>query len=487
MKLRLKTCIFLSGLFTLLCTDPIFADALSASSCSREHVQSAIDQAADGDVVQVPAGSCAWSDRVTISNKRVTLMGAGIDKTIIETLVSSGFNAALWIDSNKPVRVSGFTFTGDPGDKGVIRIAGSMTGWRMDHLKFLDIDGKPMDILASSGVINHNEFIGKIRSTHVHGQGDASWSSSWSPGGPQTVFFENNVFDLSDFHTIVSCVEGCRYTFRHNSVVNGSISTHGADTANRSGGVIEAYNNTFTSNSEQGRAIFMRGGTAVIFNNTFNGFRDTLISLANYRTCYNISWVGVGHDNNRNRCDGSQPIDGNLARPGHTGSHSGSSGQSTLVDTQKSFTPNEFVGWHVWNLSDGSKGKITSNNATTVTATLAGGSQNSWNAGDQYKITSGWPCKDQIGRGPGGSLGNQPSQPLYQWNNSWSHDGSTPVSPEIFPNAGYTCDDPGVYDQIRKGQDYFDNVARPDYTPYTYPHPATFDGGVAAPQNLRVD
>jgi len=64
---------------------------------------------------------------------------------------------------------------------------------------------------------------------------------------------------------------------------------------------------------------------------------------------------------------------------------------------------------------------VTANTATTVTCTMPGG----WANGNAYKISNGYPCRDQIGRGKDSALWSDyltfpaPSQalePSYVWN-----------------------------------------------------------------------
>ena len=59
------------------------AATIQASSCSRDAVQSAINSARDGDIVVIPAGNCTWNSTVSISDKSITLQGAGVDRTVI--------------------------------------------------------------------------------------------------------------------------------------------------------------------------------------------------------------------------------------------------------------------------------------------------------------------------------------------------------------------------------------------------------------------
>jgi hypothetical protein len=68
------------------------------------------------------------------------------------------------------------------------------------------------------------------------------------------------------------------------------------------------------------------------------------------------------------------------------GTHDGGDNQSILTDSGESWTANEFVGLYVHNTTDGSKGLITANTTNTITATLAGGTGNDWDDGDEYEI-----------------------------------------------------------------------------------------------------
>lgn len=68
------------------------------------------------------------------------------------------------------------------------------------------------------------------------------------------------------------------------------------------------------------------------------------------------------------------------------GEHDGASDDPVLTDTTKAWTVDEFAGQTIRNLTDGSSGKIVSNTANTITATLAGGIDNDWDVDDRYEI-----------------------------------------------------------------------------------------------------
>jgi hypothetical protein len=60
----------------------------------------------------------------------------------------------------------------------------------------------------------------------------------------------------------------------------------------------------------------------------------------------------------------------------------GADGQAALTDANLGATADELIGMWVRNDTDGSMGPITDNAATTITATLAGGTDNDWDTGD---------------------------------------------------------------------------------------------------------
>lgn len=70
----------------------------------------------------------------------------------------------------------------------------------------------------------------------------------------------------------------------------------------------------------------------------------------------------------------------------HTGIHTDTNNAATLKDSSASFKVDALIGLSIYNSTDGSDGVITDNDATTVTATLAGGTDNDWDTNDAYTI-----------------------------------------------------------------------------------------------------
>ena len=63
-----------------------------------EDIQAAMDSAAAGDTVYIPAGRSTWSERLEI-RKEIYIFGAGIDSTII-TRIGGGQAFYINVDSS---------------------------------------------------------------------------------------------------------------------------------------------------------------------------------------------------------------------------------------------------------------------------------------------------------------------------------------------------------------------------------------------------
>jgi hypothetical protein len=104
---------------------------------------------------------------------------------------------------------------------------------------------------------------------------------------------------------------GGRYVFRHNVVNNEMAGNHGTESTQRyrSCRSMEVYNNTFRKTGTRWfTGLFIRGGTGVFFNNTFDGY-NAAITLRTLRI--EKAYTPWG------RCDGSSLYDGNELSNGY--------------------------------------------------------------------------------------------------------------------------------------------------------------------------
>ncbi|MBK7585123.1 MAG: hypothetical protein IPI67_33655 [Myxococcales bacterium] len=416
-------------------------NTIQAASCSSADVQTAIDQAEDGDTVQVPAGTCSWTTSVTIGNKdsttkpatgkALTLAGAGSDATIIKYQLTAGYALGVAVPAGKAVRVTGFTFDGADNTTpatGAVSIGGDVGAFaRVDHSKFINLNAYGMNVYAVYGLIDHDYFsksptagpvtlVALVGDTSERtGSPDDSWARPPSMGTARAIFLEDDSFDLPNVaNGPEDAYEGARFVFRKNQVYGENLGWHGFDSSIRGTMQFEIYDNSMTNASPTGETdpnyphgllCESRSGTGVVYNNTVTngpgatpqfGTYDGFLELRNYRS--SDGFFGADADTgNSSFCNGRPhkdgPIDGNFA-----------------------------------------------------------GMQ-------------GYPCKDQTGR-----TTNQELSPTYSWDNNFL--GT--VGGHLFV-GGYGTLPAGGEDRttlhLVEGRDFYNGQPKPGYVAYVYPHP----------------
>jgi hypothetical protein len=183
----------------------------------------------------------------------------------------------------------------------------------------------------------------------------------------------------------------------------------------------EIYENTFNvSSGIIFCGLYIRSGTGVIFNNSFNssggstGYRNGIMltiyrsTLSNGQACANSFGAPWG------MATGSNPWDGNTGVRGYPALDQ--VGRGTCTDRIRGDPPR---------------------NQTTGRET--------------------WP--------------HNASEPIYEWGNTIQ-----PIQNDTNQLFTVQCTD----DLLQQNRDYFRNTQKPGYTPYTYPHPLT--KGVLPPE-----
>jgi hypothetical protein len=375
---------------------------------------------------------------------------------------------------------------------------------------------------------------------------ETAWKRPLGIGTQHAVFVEDCVFDYfgtgNSDRPYVAMSNGARVVFRFNKGNNGCIEVFGACPSpsyagdQRGSVFFSAYHNIFRGNCYC--LISQKGGTGIYFNNNISGeYNGRVFELTNYRSANDYAPYGM--------CDGTSCLDGNEAID--SGTHTGSDNHSVLKCAGKNWIPNQWVGFAIWNetdhsagkitantedtimvdylregygiidsgnhtgednsqdklicssknwgwssyrylyifnITDGSYGKISSNTPDTITAVLTGGEENDWDlgdsfqlvrciprigiekdwdSGDAFKIVNGYPCLDQIGRAidlAPDAWQPQVIEPIYEWNNILN---GSDVNMTVYGSELNPC-------HIQKNRDYYDDLSRPLTAPYQYPH-----------------
>lgn len=412
------------------------AATFTASSCSFVDVSNAVEMASVEDTVLIPAGDCAWTNTLYITNGTF-LIGAGIGQTIIRDYQSAANHRLIQTFNAFPnsTRISSMTLHGGTNAFALINV-GSITKTnigRIDNIEFtnliargIEMDGWSLSVIDRC-VFRGHPTLGAPTGISITGFGDLNISESggatnsnpsWDTipheyGTTNCVVVEDCVFDwragASGANGAIDAYNGARFTIRNCIVTNVNIGAHGTDSGGtlRSAHSWECYNNqTFFSVSIVPYSF--RGGSGVFYSNTVSS------SVA---------------------------------------------GQNFIrIDAYRS------SGTNIYNSPPGTVccapyGPITYTN-------IYGGKENEF----------GYPGYDQIGRtsptiyGPTNTV--QTLKPLYQWSNTFN--GALGL---VFAN-GTPYENVSPYDYIpnstniiKLDRDYFNNTVAPGYTALAYPHP----------------
>ena len=493
---------------------------ITAGGADFASVKAAVAKASDRDTVVIPAGTSTWTKTLTIS-KSISILGAGIDQTILidQTPKGKGQNPLFRIESKSKTmlsRISGFTINGstggstgstiDTGSLGAICIAAVSTtpNVRVDHIKFHQLYQRPLVFFGSAwGVVDHCDFrmgswTGGIMVRHsnwkgVGEYGDNSWADNPHWGTEQAIFIEDCTFNNFSSATFIDGDGGMRAVVRHCNIFNSEAGNHGTETSQRlrSGRTFEFYQNHCDGNPPDFKhnwVIYIRGGSALIWGNYADHF-DSLVVFAEYRLYFPATpW---------RQADATNQWDVNDPATYASGTHTGSSGASTLTDATKNWTPRqwEFVqtvgGYSIRNLTQRTASPINKNTNNTITPEgNPQGASMTFNKGDQYEIRRVLKVLDQPGYGKGDLISGSSPAPV-----GWPHEASEPVhiwGNTLDPNFGNNNGRPVVYSQsytVIQNQDWFystdNSAALPGYTPYVYPHPLV-SGTTGASANLRI-
>ena len=266
------------------------------------------------DTVWVPPGDCEWDGGVVVLNsKTITLQGAGMYATAIR----GNAKQPLFRLGQSGARITSFGLI-----NGHVQVDGD--DWRIDNNRFSTnlpglVDGVNVwgnrENQLPRGLIDHNVFEG-TRILVVGWSGlsaNALWAQPLDLGGAQAVFVEDNAFvQTSEPPQVIDTNYGGRYVFRHNTVTDGYLEVHSLQQG-RGSRSWEIYNNKFVYTREAWTAMFIRGGTGVVHNNTIsvgdagrlNQPSITLDNVRSFRTGYEY-----GMCNGKSTADGNQMSNG---------------------------------------------------------------------------------------------------------------------------------------------------------------------------------
>ena len=291
------------GLMLLLLVTGVRAATINAASGSNADVQTALNAAAAGDTVAIPAGSFSWTAGVSRGGlTNVTLKGAGTsatgggDQTIItDNVAGAGPLLNLGGSANGVVRLTGITFRSGSGvhrDGGTVNFEGGNA--RIDHCHFdfkrrenykvvrlgsgvfgvmdhciLDLEGTNA-IYAYNGRMGAGDWMGNLE-----------WSLPTGFGGPDYFYIEDNIINGNVgsgtySSRIFDGFTSAKVVVRFNTVVQSVLGeTHATGHASDDRGTRsqEIYGNKVTSSLQFAPnycAVDIGNGTALIWGNSWD-------------------------------------------------------------------------------------------------------------------------------------------------------------------------------------------------------------------------
>jgi hypothetical protein len=296
-----------------------YGDTHPAADCSQSAVQSAINAAIDGDTVTVPAGTATWSSAVSITNKTITLQGAGSGGGGTKIIYGGTNHVLIGVDAGTKtgkMDISGFWLYGGDSNywNGTAMQLYGPVGWKNLRVHHMVFDSNMCWTIKfgayTCGLLDHCTFQGHAFGTMGYGKGAADWAAPLTLGTADFFFVEDNTFNPDDFYgqtgvPLLDMDSGGRIVTRYNNIKYGMWETHDkARSGLPSANAYEIYNNTFWTNTDKWKGIDISAGTGVVWGNTFTGNYSFAIGGMDYKSFDPRSCK---------LCDGTDSADQNVA------------------------------------------------------------------------------------------------------------------------------------------------------------------------------
>jgi len=479
--------------------------AIEAASCELAAVQEAVNQAQDGDTVNIPAGTATWTSGINIS-KGITLHGqtttrgggsadaATDDKTVIvdETVKAV---AIIQFNTEKPYHVTGITFRGGttpPNGSGhACLVLGNGTGKLNPavHADNIHFDNPQQRCVWQDGwmygvidnVVMHTSkntqsFYMTMPTWNGEGYGNGSWADFPYFGSEKFMFIEDcSIIAANGAGGSLDNMNGGRWIVRHCYWKDAGLSGHGTESGPQRGNRCdEWYDNIFDFTRGDSNMGQRRSGNEIVHDNTWidrapsNNNGTSLGGLMVYRMGYRAQlWDYAqgtnGWDTNDPQLYDSGTVIAVASPPPNTAKD-----QQLVTVPGKTWTKDQWKDFSITNISSSKPYQgivINSNTEDTLyvkTNFASDVPQDQWvkfNAGDQYEIHKVVHALDSAGIGKGDLIrmvngvpvnqvdGKEKSNPhqmrevTYTWNN-------------VVAKTGYVLGQHGQYCVV-EGRDFF--------------------------------
>jgi len=513
---------------TLLLVGSISARAsiINAISPALIDVSTAVSSALDGDVVVIPAGTATWTSGIAVS-KAIKIVGAGSGRII----AYDDGNEVLSIGTgSKTISIGGFSpgFSGSSFSVGqTLRIfeTNSRSNWMQGTVTSYVGTTLTMNITSTNGSgSTHRWLVATMPSTTITSNGPKIFAVTESvngninvsgiqfqsatrtgpyislgyTSGGQAVLIHDCWFELNqdayeciDGNTNRGVVSNC--SFDGSSGNPGQLITIGNIRIKDDGG--SSIGSSWTTPSKWGASDTTGQGNFYIETNDFHALQGVTDNDSNGRMVFRYNLVDHAAFATHGP-DTSTYGERYFEYYNNTGVFYGYSDGSTFN------IPNGWIGivrGGTFVVHDNTLPAISSTDlskpdikVTVMNLQRNAGPNACWGAGTRNGTD--YPAPRQVGLGYITGTGHDglgrtndsityvgDSEPAYIWNNNRS------LNVSIADYGGTACTSPDTsVNYIKVNRDFFNGTAKPDYVPYTYPHPLAGGNTLAPPTNLRI-
>ena len=519
-------------LFSALSTATLHAATHAAATCNTSDVQAAINAAAEGDTVTIPAGTCTWTSGVTISGKGITVTGAGSGRIIAYS------SSTLTIGTgSKTLSVSSAQVNGSLAISAGETLTVSETGNRQNHLI-----GTVSSYSSGTLVMNITSTGGSCGNSA--NQFSPSNCKRWLISTPPTTVLVNNsgstMFAVTEDTSVHTNLSGFK-------IAEGTGAGDGVDFNPNTNGQAILLHDCWIEQSTSGDSTHFATNRGVVWNCSFDSTPFSMAPLAahmqpglvgtygitSWTTPSNMGMADTTGQNNiyfenddfhayLNATDNDEAARSvfryslfNNAGFGTHGVDTGPFGQRYFeyynnVGVFNGYSDGTTFPMNWWFYVRGGTFVIYNNtlplinsgdypnkpdaNLTVMNLQRNGGPNPCWGAGTTNGADYYAPHQVGMGYVTGNGhdgLGNSTysvtsfgfptpeyvgdPEPGYIWGNSRQPLGNTTTT----DYGGTGCTNPDTSaNYIVAGRDYFNSgTAKPGWTPYTYPHPLTQGAG----------
>jgi hypothetical protein len=234
------------GCLFLLLASGAYSSTFNAATCSQPDVLAAVNQAQNGDTVNVPAGSCPWSAGLTIG-KGIKIIGAGgggfVGHSTTSNSISTG--SKTFITQSGLNIQAGETITVMFLANGASQMTGTVSSYSVNQL-VLNINS-----LSGSGTYANWIFARPAKTTIIN-----DFSNNWNVG----------LISLTESTATSIEVSGIRFV--SGTAGNGGVHIEIGQSTN--GKPVLIHDNWFTGTGTFGRSIETMTNRGVVYKNSFD-------------------------------------------------------------------------------------------------------------------------------------------------------------------------------------------------------------------------